>query len=99
MRNSHTGANVSVKNERSNESYHFTGGTALANNRMIYTPKNRIPIGEAVKRPDGSHAIRVKNPRTNRTDEITLDSLVEEVVQKAKAAETRTETLQGLAAQ
>ena len=63
---------------------------------MVYTPKDHIPVGEAVKRPDGSHAIRVKNPRTNKVDEITLDSLFEEVVQKAIAAETRT-VAQGLA--
>lgn len=65
---------------------------------MVYTPNIHIPVGEAVKRPDGSHAIRVKNPRTNKTDEISLDSLFEEVVQKATAAEIRT-VAQGLAAQ
>lgn len=71
----------------------------MPNTKMVYTPNSHIPVGEAVKRPDGSHAIRVKNPRTNKTDEISLDSLFEEVVQKAKAAEIRTATAQGLAAQ
>lgn len=51
---------------------------------LVYTPKLRIPIGEAIKREDGTHALRVKNPRTNKTDDISLDSLFAEVVHLAE---------------
>ena len=45
---------------------------------LVYTPNLRIPIGEAIKREDGTHALRVKNPRTNNTDDISLESLFAE---------------------
>ena len=51
---------------------------------FVYTPKLKIPIGEAVVHEDGTHALRVKNPRTNKTDEISLDCLFAEVVQAAE---------------
>ena len=51
---------------------------------LVCTPNLRIPIGEAIKREDGTHALRVKNPRTNKTDDISLDSLFAEVVHLAE---------------
>ena len=60
---------------------------------MIYTPNSHIPIGEAVKREDGTHVLRVKNPKTKAVDEITLDNLLTQVVKTAapgQIAETRT---------
>lgn len=51
---------------------------------LVYTPNLRIPIGEAIKREDGTHALRVKNHRTNKTDDISLDSLFAEVVHLAE---------------
>ena len=51
---------------------------------LVYTPNLRIPIGEAIKREDGTHALRVKNPRTNKPDDISLDSLFAEVVHLAE---------------
>lgn len=60
---------------------------------MIYTPNSHIPIGEAVKREDGTHVLRVKNPKTKAVDEITLDNLLTQVVKTAapgQTAETRT---------
>ena len=65
---------------------------------LIYTPNLKIPVGEAVQRQDGTYALRVKNPRTNRFDEITVDTLygmiLRKSIQKAKCrdslvAETR----------
>ena len=61
-----------------------------AKKNMVYTPNVHIPVGEAVIRPDGSHALRVKNPVTKKYDEISLDSLNAEVIHKALSAETRT---------
>lgn len=66
---------------------------------MVYTPNDHIPIGEAIKRPDGSHAIRVKNPKTKKEDEISLDGLFEAVVHAANEAYAETRNEQGLAAQ
>lgn len=57
---------------------------------MVYTPTYHIPIGEALKLPDGTHVLRIKNPFTKRYDEISLDSLNTEVVERAFYAETRT---------
>ena len=68
--------------------------------KMIYTPKDHIPVGEAVKMPDGTHALRVKNPRTKGFDDISLDTLLEALVQQAKQVQNaETRTTQGLAAQ
>ena len=50
---------------------------------LVYTPNLKIPIGEAIKLEDGTHALRVKNPRTNKTDDISLDCLFSEVVHLA----------------
>lgn len=57
---------------------------------MVYTPKFHIPVGEALKLPDGSHVLRIKNPATKKYDEISLDSLNTAVIEKAFYAETRT---------
>lgn len=48
--------------------------------RLVKTPQLGIPIGEAYKRPDGSHAIRIKKAGCKDTEEITLDHLVALVV-------------------
>ena len=50
---------------------------------LVYTPNLKIPVGEAVQRPDGTHALRVKNPRTNRFDEITIDTLCAAICRKS----------------
>ena len=52
--------------------------------KMIYTTKARIPVGEAVKRPDGTYALRVKKPSEDKYDEIPLDTLFSKVVMSAE---------------
>ena len=69
----------------------------MRNTNMIYTPNDHIPIGEAVRRQDGSHALRIKNHRTSKFDEITIDALFEEVIKNSVTAEARDP--QGIAAQ
>lgn len=54
---------------------------------MIYTPKLRIPIGRCVELPDGRLGLQVKNTRTQKTDDIALDSLLSEVVKNAITTE------------
>ena len=55
--------------------------------RMIYTPKRRIPIGEAIQRPDGSYALRVKKPNKDEFDEIPMDTLITAMVKNAGSDE------------
>ena len=52
--------------------------------KMIYTPERRIPVGEAVKKSDGTYALRVKKPNENKYDEIPLDALCSSVVLNAE---------------
>lgn len=49
--------------------------------KMIYTPKDHIPLGIAVKRMDGTWSILVKNPRTRKEDEIAIEDLLKAVYQ------------------
>lgn len=49
---------------------------------MIYSPKQGIPLGEAVILPNGTHGIRFKRKRKNGevTEVVTLDKLHELVM-------------------
>ena len=49
--------------------------------RMIYTPKQQIPIGEAIMRPDGGYAILIKYK--DRIEEISMDTLYSSVILNA----------------
>ena len=60
--------------------------------RLIYSPKEKIPLGEAVILPNGTHGLRVKWRRGKRDvmEIITLDTLHELVVQgKGNTSEQR----------
>ena len=61
---------------------------AVSLSRMIYTPKARIPIGEAIKLPDGTHALRVKKPGEDKYDEIPLEALLSKVVMSTERGTT-----------
>lgn len=65
---------------------------------MIYTPNCHIPIGEAIKNPDGTLAIRIKRNSSNQYDEISLDNLYQSAVRKAiPSTNAETRIKQGLA--
>ncbi len=65
---------------------------------MIYTPNCHIPIGEAIKNPDGTLAIRIKRNSSNQYDEISLDNLYQSAVMKAiPSTNAETRIKQGLA--
>lgn len=65
---------------------------------MIYTPNRHIPIGEAIKNPDGTLAIRVKRNISNQYDDISLDTLYQSAVKQAiPSTNAETRILQGLA--
>lgn len=55
----------------------------MKNKELIYSPRERIPIGEPVILPDGGHGIKLKWRRGNRdvTEIVTLDKLHELVAQ------------------
>ena len=40
---------------------------------LIKTPVHKIPIGEPVKNPDGHYSIRIKKPKGNEYEELSLD--------------------------
>lgn len=60
----------------------MTKSCATASN-MIYSPNTHTPLGAAVIRPDGSRVLRVKNERTKKYDDVPIEHLVTEVIQKA----------------
>ena len=60
---------------------------------LIYSPEEKIPIGEPVILPNGGHGIRLKWRRGKKdvTEVVTLDMLHELVVQgRVQASEQRT---------
>lgn len=56
---------------------------------MIYSPEERIPIGEAVILPNGVHGVKFKWKRGNETitEIVTLDKLHELVAKSHQPAE------------
>ncbi len=66
---------------------------AMQEKSLIYSPVERIPIGEPVILPNGGHGIRFKWKRKNGdvTEIVPLDKLHELVVQgKDQTSEQRT---------
>ena len=59
------------------------------NKDMIYSPEQKIPIGEPVILPSGVHGIRFKWKRGNKTvsETVTLDKLHELVAKNNRPAE------------
>lgn len=47
---------------------------------LIKTPVHKIPIGEAVKKPDGHYSLRIKKPKGSEYEELSLDHLISMVV-------------------
>ena len=56
--------------------------------KLIYSPKERIPLGEPVRVPGGGHGIRFKWKRgkKNVTEVVALDKLHELVMQSDNEA-------------
>ena len=51
--------------------------------KLIRTPVHKIPIGEAVKKPDGHYSLRIKKPKGSEYEELSLDHLISMVVTEA----------------
>lgn len=56
--------------------------------KMIYTPVRRIPIGEAIKKPDGTYALRIKRSNREEFEEIPLEKLCTSIIMNAEQATT-----------
>ena len=52
---------------------------------LIKTPVHKIPIGEAVKKPDGHYSLRIKKPKGSEYKELSLDRLISMVVTEAES--------------
>ena len=51
---------------------------------MVYSPDHHIPLGQAIKTPNGEYALRVKRDKTY--EEIPIGRLVPMIVQTADAS-------------
>ena len=60
--------------------------------RVLKTPVHKIPIGEAVKKPDGRYCIRIKKPKGEEVEEVPLDQLLSMVVTEADNKQEKAET-------
>ena len=43
--------------------------------RLLRTPKYKIPIGEPIKRDDGTYALRIKKANSQEVEDIAIDDL------------------------
>lgn len=59
--------------------------TNKKSNRMVYTPECHIPVGEAVMMENGEPALRIKKPKGQEYEVVTLGKLFAAVSQKANA--------------
>lgn len=62
-----------------------------SNGKLVRTPRLNIPIGEAIKNNDGCYFLRIKRPKSNDIEELSLDvlfSLVVNNVEDSEKAET-----------
>lgn len=60
--------------------------------RVLKTPVHKIPIGEAVKKPDGRYCLRIKRPKGDDIEEVPLDQLMSMVVTEADDESKQAET-------
>lgn len=62
-----------------------------SNKNMIYSPEEKIPLGEPVILPNGAHGLRIKWKRGKKdvTETVPLDKIHELIVQEAAKANSR----------
>ncbi len=54
--------------------------------KMVRTPKLNIPIGEAIKSPDGHYSLKIKKAKSQDMEVIPLDQLNKMIMQEAEKA-------------
>ena len=52
--------------------------------RIVKTPQFNIPIGEAIKNPDGHYSLRIKKAKSQEMEVIPLDQLNKRNMQEAE---------------
>lgn len=53
--------------------------------KYVCTPKLHIPIGKAILKNDGTYVLRIKKPKKDEYDEISLDILLRSVMENAES--------------
>ena len=53
--------------------------------RMVYTPECHIPIGEAILTDNGEYALRIKKPKSQEVEVISIGKLMTQVAQVAQS--------------
>lgn len=43
--------------------------------KIVKTPKYNIPIGEALRKPDGRYFLKIKKAKSKEVEEVPLDQL------------------------
>lgn len=51
--------------------------------KMVYTPEQHIPLGEAVKTPNGEYALRIKKPNSSLYEVVTIGTLISQLTDVA----------------
>ena len=53
--------------------------------KMVYTPQCHIPIGEAILTESGEYALRIKKPKSQEVEVISIGKLMTQVAQAAES--------------
>ena len=54
--------------------------------RMVYTPECHIPIGEAIMTDNREYALRIKKPKSQEVEVISIGKLMTQVAQAAQSS-------------
>lgn len=53
--------------------------------KMVYTPQCHIPIGEAIVTENGEYALRIKKPKSQEVEVVSIGKLMTQVAQAAQS--------------
>lgn len=73
-----------MENSRSKEGRPMTDKKPKPS-RMVYTPECHIPIGEAIVTDNGEYALRIKKPKSQEVEVISIGKLMTQVAQAAQS--------------
>ena len=74
-----------MENSRSKEGWYMTEKKTKSS-KMVYTPQCHIPIGEAIVTDNGEYALRIKKPKSQEVEVISIGKLMTQVAQAAESA-------------
>lgn len=73
-----------MENSRSKEGLLMTEKKPKTS-KMVYTPQCHIPIGEAILTENGEYALRIKKPKSQEVEVISIGKLMTQVAQAAES--------------